>query len=403
MSNQKKIILLTCYCHFLTHLSMLVFPALVTPLAEEFGMPVADVVELGFWMYLLYGVGALPMGMLTDVWGSRRMLVLFLLGLGGSFLMAGLSDTPRQLLIGLTAMGMAASIFHPAGISLVSRACRRRGRVLGIMGVFGSLGLGFGPLLAGVITYQWGWQVVYLALGAPIAFTGVWLFFVPIEETSLYADSADSEEGRRRQRTGFVVLLVSMMLGGFCYRGTSVILPSYFERVVPFLHETLQETSLMGSTGTETLAATLLTSLVYFVGIFGQVAGGRFADRFDLRHGYLIYHLASLPFMILMALLTNIPLVLVALGYAFFTFGTQPIENSLVARLTPTGTRATSYGLKFIFTFSIGGAAVYTTSYLVEHHSYASVFWLQSGLIVPLVASIGLLMYLTRGTAVRNE
>lgn len=402
MSNEKKIILLTCYCHFLTHLAMLIFPALVTPLAQEFQMPVAEVVKLGLWMYLLYGLGGLPMGMLSDVWGSRRMLALFLIGTGGFSLMAGLSESPRQLLIGLTAMGTFASIFHPAGIGLISRACLRRGKALGIMGVFGSLGLGAGPLLAGIITYTWGWQAVYLALGAPMVLTGIWTLFVEIDERSVHPDVTNREEERRRQRIYFAVLLVCMMLGGFCYRATSVLLPAYFEQAAPFLHESISQWSFLGSAGIPTLVATLVTSLVYFMGIFGQIIGGHYADRVDLRFGYLISHLASLPFMILMALLADIPLVLAALGYIFFTLGMQPIENSLVARLTPASSRGTGYGLKFVFTFGIGGVAVQTSSYLVENHSYEHVFWLQSGVIVLLLVFIGWLIFLTRREKVRN-
>lgn len=249
MSNERKIILLTSYCHFLTHLFMLVFPALVTPLAQDFGMPIADVVELGFWMYLLYGVGGLPMGMLTDIWGCRPMLVLFLLGLGGSSLMAGLSQDPRQLVISLTVMGIFVSIFHPAGMSLVTRACRKRGKALGIMGVFGSVGLGSGPLVAGVITYEWGWQAVYLALGIPVVLTGIGMLFITMDEGSVHLDVAGSRDDQRRRRVHFAVLLLCMMLSGFCYRGTSVLLPSYFEHAAPFLHGYISGLSFLTLSG----------------------------------------------------------------------------------------------------------------------------------------------------------
>jgi hypothetical protein len=44
----------------------------------------------------------------------------------------------------------------------------------------------------------------------------------------------------------------------------------------------------------------------------------------------------------------------ISMGLAFVHFGTQPAENLLIARMTPSSVRSTSYGVKFLVTFSIG-------------------------------------------------
>jgi hypothetical protein len=41
-----------------------------------------------------------------------------------------------------------------------------------------------------------------------------------------------------------------------------------------------------------------LTSVIYIVGIGGQLFGGKMADRFELRWLYLIFNAISLPFVI---------------------------------------------------------------------------------------------------------
>jgi MFS family permease len=58
---------------------MLVFPALVLPLASQLGMELSQILNLSFWMYLLFGLTALPWGLAADRWGPRPLLVLFFL------------------------------------------------------------------------------------------------------------------------------------------------------------------------------------------------------------------------------------------------------------------------------------------------------------------------------------
>ena len=47
-----------------------------------------------------------------------------------------------------------------------------------------------------------------------------------------------------------------------------------------------------------------------------------------------------------------------ALIYFFFLLGMQPMENTLVARLSPPAFKHSAYGAKFVLTFGIGSLAV---------------------------------------------
>lgn len=400
--NEKKIIVLTCYCHFMSHFYMLVFPSIVMPLTKYFQISIPEALSLGFLMYLLFGLGALPMGIVTDLWNGRRMLTLFLLGLGVFSLLAGISKQANSLMISLTLIGLFASIYHPAGIGLISKGCKRRGYALGLNGVFGNLGLGLAPLVTGIVTYRFGWHAIYLITGAIALISGLVMFFVDIDETPVQTAASEERRETRRYILYFAILCVCMMMAGFTNRGTAVVIPAYFEQAVPFFNTIIDSLSFIRLSGTKTLAATMLTSFVYFFGIFGQMAGGRLADRIDLRVGYIAFHVMSLPFMVLMTQFTNIPLFVFAMGHVFFAWGMQPIENSLVARLTPEKLRSTSYGLKFISTFGVGSLSVITAKYLIQHYGFVHVFWFQSAVIVVLILTIALLVFLARGETFRN-
>jgi len=156
--------------------------------------------------------------------------------------------------------------------------------------------------------------------------------------------------------TPFLILLVATMLGGIVYRGTSVTLPSYFELKNSGLYDALA--SLTGGMGTPNVTATIFTSVIYLVGMAGQFWGGRVAEIYDLRSSYLIFHLITIPAAVAMAMTTDLPLIFFAIIHGFFLLGMQPIENTLVARLTPPNLISSAYGMKFMLTFGIGAISV---------------------------------------------
>ena len=62
ISNDKKIILFPVASHFLFHFYEIAFPALAIPLTLSLNMSLKDVLALGFPMYLMFGLCALPWG-----------------------------------------------------------------------------------------------------------------------------------------------------------------------------------------------------------------------------------------------------------------------------------------------------------------------------------------------------
>ena len=76
-SRELRIMFATCYGHFMSHFNMLVFPALVLPLAGRLKMDMAYVLDISFWMYLLFGVTALPWGVIADRWGARPLFLIY--------------------------------------------------------------------------------------------------------------------------------------------------------------------------------------------------------------------------------------------------------------------------------------------------------------------------------------
>jgi MFS family permease len=396
-TRERNILIVTSASHFLTHMYMLVFPSLALTLRTAFDLPLEQVLTISFWMYLLYGVGALPAGILTDLTHPRRMLIVCTLGMGGCSLAAAQATTADGLRLALAGLGLCAAIHHPAGMALISRGIRRRGWALGFNGAWGNLGVVSAPFLAGVLSATLGWRETYLLLAVPGLAAGILAWVLPVsgevEETGL----APSAQRTRHRRIGYFALLcLAMMLGGIAYRGQTLVLPAYFQERIGFLEALVEKLHWLPAVGTGTVAATALTSLAYLSGAWGQLVGGRLADRYDLRRLYLLFHTLSLPLLFLLGRLANVSLLVCAVGYAFLAFGMQPVENALVAALTPSRLRSTGYGLKFILTFGVGALAVHLVGHWQREGGLAAVFPWLALCVLCLVGCAALLWWVTR-------
>src|SRR5438132_14255589 len=67
----------------------------------------------------MFGLGALPAGRLGDLWGRRRMMIIFFVGLGASALLVAAAKGPLSLAVALTIMGVFTAIYHPVGIPMI--------------------------------------------------------------------------------------------------------------------------------------------------------------------------------------------------------------------------------------------------------------------------------------------
>jgi MFS family permease len=366
---------------------ILVFPAITMPIIATTDMPLESVVKLSFMMYFAYGVGALPAGYLADRWEARRLLIMGVYMMGLGMALVGFFPSPALIPVWLLIVGLGASVYHPAGLALISHTVKKRGHALGINGVFGNLGIATAPLITGVLTWLFSWQTACISIGLSSVVTGALLSRIPIDET-VHPVHAKRGDGDSSYMKYFVILGAALVFGGLAYRGNTVLLPAYLEIKTSFFARLIEALPFERTGSSATLGATVLTSVVFFFGIFGQLLGGKLADRRDLRYAYLGVHAAALPFLVAMAFTTDYLLAFCAAVYALFSLGMQPIENSLIAALTPAKWRSTGFAIKFILTFGVGALAVYLVGIVKTQYSLEAVYVFLGGIALGLVLSI---------------
>jgi FSR family fosmidomycin resistance protein-like MFS transporter len=377
--GERHVLLLTGVAHAATHWAELVYPTVAVVLARETGVPLARVLGWSFAGYFLFGVGALPAGVLADRFGARRMVLCGLGAMGLASLAAGWCAPGAPLVVALGFLGIAGSVYHPAGMGLITRAvrARARGRALGVNGIWGSIGIATTPAVAAAVAGHFGWQAAFRLSGVVLLAVTALLARLPIHERLARHAPAGPAQGRNGI-AAFAVLCAAAVLTGIVYRAGTLAQPAYFaERV---------SASGFGAA----------VSLAYLVGIAGQYAGGALADRRDLGWSYLAFQAASVPALLCMSAASGLPLLGAAGAFTFFSLGMQPIENSLFAQLTPERWRSTGYGVKFVLSFGLGASGVWLVRAGEQAGGLAYVFTLLAGVVSVLLVVILALVALTR-------
>lgn len=336
--------------HYYNHVIMLIFSMVVLKLENHWGLSFGELTGIAFFSYLMYGLAALPAGWLADRWSTRGMLAIYMLGTGAATILTGYAGTPWQLGIGLGAMGLFASIYHPVGTSFVVRHAVNRGKALGLNGVFGTAGVATAAVIAGTLTDAWGWRMAFVVPGAVCFLTGIGFLLMTREDgshkTARKASASDLALDRRTIIRAFSVLAVTMTCAGFIAQGFLFSLPKVFSDGVAFISS--DDSSGLGR----------IVTMALLIGASGQLLGGYLAEKFSIKSVYLGMYVLMIPIAVTTGYLIDVPLIASAALLQLVLASSLPAENCLVARFCPAAWHARAYGVKFVLALGVASIAV---------------------------------------------
>lgn len=139
--------------HALDHLFLLIFATAVASIASDFGFARwEDLMPYGAGAFVMFGLGSAPAGRLGDLWGRRRMMLIFFFGIGVSaLLLAAMARGPWQLSAALTLLGAFSAIYHPVGIPMLLQHSTRPGLTIGWNGLCGNMGIAAAAVTTGLL------------------------------------------------------------------------------------------------------------------------------------------------------------------------------------------------------------------------------------------------------------
>lgn len=131
-----------------------------------------DYLQAGFLVSafsITAGFSQLLGGWLSDRLRRERAMALGLGGVGLSALVVGLAPSYYAMLGILIVMGVFAGFYHPSAVSTLTARFeeQRRGKVIALHMLGGSLGFSIGPFLGAIIATKLSWHFAYIFLGLP--------------------------------------------------------------------------------------------------------------------------------------------------------------------------------------------------------------------------------------------
>ena len=315
--------------------------------SRDWHRPYAELLPLALGGFIAFGAFALPAGWLADHWSRYRMMVVFFFGIGAMMLLTGLAQTPWQIGLGLTLIGVFAAIYHPVGIAMLVAAPEKMGRALGWNGLWGNLGLAAAALVAGALMDLWGWRAAFFIPGFVCLLTGVaFLWLVPdpgpVQKKSktigLHID-------RGTMVRIFSILLIATACGGVIFNSTTVAMPKVFNERLTALTES-------------NFGIGVLVAFVYTLAAFAQLAMGALIDRFELRRLMIGIALIQIPLFALAANVEGWAMLAASLAMMFSVFGQIPLNDVIVGKYVADEYRARALSVRYVVSLGVAAVAV---------------------------------------------
>lgn len=348
MSKGFEFILLSA-AHFMTHFFLLIFPTAVLVIYRAWDISYGLALSLSAAAFLALALGTLPAGWLGDHWGRRRMMIVFFFGIGAASILTGLATGPVMLVIGLSLIGLFAAIYHPVATSMLVQMTDRPGRTLGINGIFGNLGVAASSITTAVLIAWGGWQASFIVPGI-IAFCCGLVYLIASKARKygpapVQAKSSKPLPLAPKMIVVFAIVGISALFGGIVFQGITIGMPKLFEDQLPAIASSITEVGYA-------------VSLVFLFAAGTQYIVGHMLDRFGAKVVLLVLLGAQAPVLVAMGLVSDWPLLLIAVLGAALVFGEAPINAWILSKYVPPTWQSRVFAAEYMVSLGISALAV---------------------------------------------
>ena len=388
MSDRSRILFINVG-HGLDHLFLLLYPTVVLTLEGVFSRSYGELLSLAVPGFIAFAAGTLPAGWLGDRWSRPGMLAIFFVGIGAAAILTGFARTPFELAVGLTLIGLFASIYHPVGIAMLVEGRDKVGKLLGVNGVAGNLGLAAAAIVAAALSDAISWRAAFIVPGAVTLMIGLWFIAACRQWRNRGAESTRPAVGGSWGRPSGTLLRLVLVIGvataltGLTFQTTTIALPKLFDDGLAGIAD-------------GALGVGALVSLVIAIAAFAQIGVGWLIDRYPAKPVWIAVLFAQAPLIAAAGVLAGHGLIVVALAMMMVVVGEIPIQDALVTRHTAEKWRARIFGIKFLL--GLGASAVAAPLVAGLHGISGGFLWLFVGL-GGSAALVGIIAFWLPGSA----
>ena len=365
--------------HALDHLFLLIFATAVSAIATEFGVGRwEDMMPYTVGAFVMFGLGSIPAGRLGDLWGRRQMMLVFFFGMGLSAMGVALTQTPLQMGIALTVLGVFSAIYHPVGIPMLVQKAERPGLTIGVNGLAGNLGIAMAALSTGFLVAWQGWRMAFIVPAVVSIVCGF-----------LFAWTAPNETSAPAKKKSTVVQLPKHL----AWRTFAVMVATSTTTSLLFNITTNGNTQLLaerldGLVNDPTRLGMLL-AVIYAVASLAQLVVGRLLDWLPVKPLFFAVLFLQIVSFALASQTTGWVWYVAAIGYMVMVFAAIPFSDTMVVRYIDDAMRSRVSGTRIAISFGISSLAVYSLGPFVKASGFTQLMVAAS-----CVAALGALIVL---------
>ena len=346
--------------HALDHLFLLIFATAVSAIAVDFGVERwEDLMPYTVGAFFMFGVGSVPAGRLGDLWGRRKMMLVFFYGIGLASIAVAFTQSPWQIAAALTVLGLFSAIYHPVGIPMLVQQSKRPGITIGINGLAGNLGIAFAALSTGLLVKYFGWRMAFIVPGVVSIAAG--LLFSKTAPLELSPPATKKlthiQLPKHLAVRTFIVMVASgttgSLLFNFTTNGNTQMLTERLDGIV-----------------SDPASIGMLMALVYAIASIAQVIVGRLIDRFPVKPLFFGIVASQIGLFALAAQSTGWIWYVLAVAYMISVFGAIPFSDAMVVRYIDDSMRSRVSGIRIAISFGISSLAVYMLGPFVKSSGF---------------------------------
>jgi MFS family permease len=365
--------------HALDHLFLLIFATAVSAIAQDFGVAGwEDMMPYTVGAFMMFGFASIPAGRLGDLWGRRQMMVVFFFGMGFSAIGVSFTQTPLQMGIALTVLGIFSAIYHPVGIPMLVQKAVRPGLTIGVNGLAGNLGIALAALSTGFLVTWQGWRMAFVVPGLVSIACGFAFAWAAPQESSAPAKKKSNSVQLPKHlawRTFAVMVATATttsILFNITTNGNAQLLAERLDGLV-------NDPSRLG----------MLLAAIYTVASLAQLVVGRLLDWFPVKPLFFGVLLLQIVAFGVASQTSGWIWYVAAIAYMVMVFGAIPFSDTMVVRYIDDAMRSRVSGTRIAISFGFSSIAIYLLGPVVKVAGFTQLM-----IALSVVAALGAIIVL---------
>ena len=362
--------------HTLTHVFGRLYTATFPLIREEFLLTSWQLGMIAAIPPLCQAVLSIPVGILCDRIGSKRMLLISMLFAAAGSLLAATAVNPMMLVVAISLVYLNTTFYHPASYSFITRlfSGENRPRALGIHGAGGTFGMALGPLTLSIFLGYLGltWRNVYFFWAIPIilgTFLVMRVDYGEVEEVEVTRAEERGSSGDAKS------LITPALLTFLVYTATRTMAMQMISPFMPIY--------MVDEKGFTVNQMGFLYSSLSISGLISAPLGGVFASRFGSKRWLTTTIILSTVLLGLVAVAPGgWPFVVAYLVYGFSGTLGMAARSDIIARLTPRNQRGLGYSLLFLPGSIMGAISPLLSAKLIEVLGFSQLFPIAIGISI---------------------